>query len=236
MGAVAAIFLASLLGSAHCAAMCGPFVAFYSVGAGPGRRSGLHAAYSLGRLAAYATLGAVAGALGAGVESLGALAGVSRAAAVVAGVVMVLWGVDTLAARLGSRRGLLHPPAALQRTVQRIGQGLRSVSPAQRALLTGASTALLPCGWLYAFVAASGGTASPWLGALTMAVFWTGTLPVMVSLGLGLQRLAGPLRERLPLVTATAVVAIGLLTIAGRLEPPHLHAGSAPAAAHGSHR
>jgi hypothetical protein len=52
-----------------------------------------------------------------------------------------------------------------------------------------------------------------------MLVFWTGTVPVMATLGLGLQRLAGPLRRSLPLVTAAVVVAIGLLTIAGRMQP-----------------
>lgn len=51
-----------------------------------------------------------------------------------------------------------------------------------------------------------------------MAVFWTGTLPVMLSLGAGLQRLTGPLRARLPVVTAATVVVLGLLTISGRLQ------------------
>jgi uncharacterized protein len=88
-----------------------------------------------------------------------------------------------------------------------------------RGLVTGLSTALLPCGWLYAFVAAAGGTGSPGRGMFVMSVFWVGTLPVMATLGFGLQRLAGPVRRSLPLVTATVVVAIGLLTIAGRLRP-----------------
>jgi sulfite exporter TauE/SafE len=53
-----------------------------------------------------------------------------------------------------------------------------------------------------------------------MVVFWTGSLPVMVTVGYGLQRLAGPLRARLPIVTAATVVVIGLFTIAGRLQLP----------------
>jgi hypothetical protein len=42
----------------------------------------------------------------------------------------------------------------------------------------------------------------------------------MVTVGYGLQRLAGPLRARLPIVTAATVVVIGLFTIAGRLQLP----------------
>ena len=42
---------ASLLGSVHCAAMCGGFVCLYS-GAGPARHTGAapHAAYNAGRI------------------------------------------------------------------------------------------------------------------------------------------------------------------------------------------
>lgn len=218
MGAALGIFLASLAGSPHCAAMCGPFVAFYSAGAAASRGAP-HAAYNAGRLVAYVVLGFVAGALGAGIDRLGALAGVARAAAIVAGAVMVLWGLDTLVALAGRRVGVLHAPATLQRLATGLVRRVGGMPPTARGALIGLATALLPCGWLYAFVAAAAGTASPARGALVMALFWGGTLPVMAALGLGLQRLAGPLRARLPLVTATAVVAIGLLTIAGRLRP-----------------
>lgn len=240
MGAAIGIFLASLAGSPHCAAMCGPFVAFYSAGA-PGIRGRLHLAYSGGRLLSYATLGVIAGAIGSGVERLGALAGIARGAAIVAGVLMVVWGLDTIVALMGHRLGVLHAPPALQRAVTRVLTRVGALPPFARAGITGLATALLPCGWLYAFVAAAGGTASPVRGAFVMLLFWTGTLPIMVGLGMGLQRLAGPLRARLPLVTATAVVAIGLLSIAGRLRPMHMTMhrtpdGLVPTSQHGDHR
>jgi sulfite exporter TauE/SafE len=221
MEAALGILLASLAGSAHCAAMCGPFVAFAAAGSASGTSRGRFiAAYNAGRLVAYASLGLAAGSLGAGVDRLGGLAGISRAAAVVAGSVMVLWGLDTILAMTGRRVARLHPPAALQRAVTRAIGSVQSLAPSGRAAVTGLATALLPCGWLYAFVAAAGGTGSPWYGALLMVVFWTGSLPVMVTVGYGLQRLAGPLRARLPIVTAATVVVIGLFTIAGRLQLP----------------
>jgi sulfite exporter TauE/SafE len=231
MSAALGILLASLAGSPHCAAMCGPFVAFYATGASPAApRRWMHLAYNGGRLVAYLALGIVAGALGAGIERAGALVGIARGAAIVAGVLMVAWGLDTLVAVLGWRRSVLHVPPALQRAVSRVLRAAGGMPATLRAGATGLATALLPCGWLYAFVAAAAGTASPAHGALVMLLFWGGTLPVMVGLGLGVQRLAGPLRARLPLVTATAVVAIGLLTITGRLRPiPIPVAGAEPA-------
>jgi sulfite exporter TauE/SafE len=219
MEAVLGIFVASLVGSPHCAAMCGPFLAFAA--AGSDARSPRWIAtgsYHGGRLVSYVGLGIVAGSLGAGVERLGGLAGVSRAAAIVAGMLMVAWGADTILALRG-HRSRFHPPPALQRALGSVTRRVTGLPGTTRAFVTGAATALLPCGWLYAFVAAAGGTGSPARAALVMLFFWTGTLPVMAALGLGLQRLSGPLRKSLPLVTASVVVAIGLLTIAGRLRP-----------------
>lgn len=236
METVVGIFMASLAGSPHCAAMCGPFLAFAAAAdeGPPGRRPLRLGAYHAGRLSAYVTVGLVAGALGSGVERVGAVAGVARAAAIVAGTVMVIWGAGTVVALSGRRIGVLHPPAALQRALHGVVRSATTMRPWARAAVTGLASALLPCGWLYAFAAAAGGTASPWRAALVMIVFWTGTLPVMVTLGAGLVRLAGPLRQRLPVVTASAVVVIGLLTITGRLRPPTLHAPSADV--HAAHR
>jgi sulfite exporter TauE/SafE len=52
-----------------------------------------------------------------------------------------------------------------------------------------------------------------------MAVFWLGTLPVMLGLGVGLVALAGPLRRHVPAVCAVAMIVVGLLAVAGRVRP-----------------
>jgi sulfite exporter TauE/SafE len=70
------------------------------------------------------------------------------------------------------------------------------------------------------FVAAAGATASPFWGGLVMVAFWAGTVPVMAGLGLAAQSLLGPLRRRLPVVTAAALVVLGLLAMAGKLGVP----------------
>lgn len=217
------VLVASLLGSMHCAAMCGGFVCFYAGGAEPGAtplRS--HALYNTGRLATYITLGFVAGAVGASLDRAGALAGVSRAAAIVAGTILMVWGASTVLALNGIRLPVL-PHSAQSRfgaPIARVIRALRDQPPAVRALGTGIVTTLIPCGWLYAFVATAAGTGGPLSGAAVMMVFWTGTLPVMVALGLGVQRLLDPMRRRLPALSAAVVMVLGLLSLTGHLRPP----------------
>ena len=87
------IFVASLLGSLHCASMCGPFAAFALMR--DARRGAwlIQALYHGGRLLAYATLGAVAGAFGATLDFGGSLLGIGRVAGVAAGAMGSAWGV-----------------------------------------------------------------------------------------------------------------------------------------------
>jgi sulfite exporter TauE/SafE len=217
------VLAASLVGSLHCAGMCGGFVAFYT-GAG-GRRQGLgHAAYNIGRLAAYATLGALAGALGAALDLASAPAGIQRGAAVLAGALIALWGTRTLLETAGVRMARLEPPAALRGAVARGVAAVAARPPATRALVIGLLTGLLPCGWLYAFIVTAAGTGDALRGAGLMAVFWLGTLPVMAGLAVAVQALAGSLRRWVPAVCAVAMIVVGLLAVAGRARAPERHA------------
>ena len=214
-----AVLAASLLGSPHCAGMCGGFVCFYSGSEAGGRRVIPHLAYNGGRLASYLALGLIAGAIGARLDRMGATVGVGRAAAIVAGVAMILWGGAALLRALGVRLPLAGRFPALRAPFARALRAVHAQPPAVRALVVGLVTTLLPCGWLYAFVATAAGTGSAAGGVLVMAAFWAGTLPVMAGLGIAAQGLFGTLGRRLPVVTASALVVIGLLTVAGRFLP-----------------
>lgn len=215
---IAAVFLASLVGSLHCAGMCGAFVAFAvaDTEGRPGQRAALSAAYHGGRLITYVALGVAAGSVGALLDLSGALVGISRAAMMLAGAVMVLFGISAAMAAFGKRPIRVPVPAAMRRMLTAGHQLAMRFSPVRRALVIGLLTTLLPCGWLYAFAAVAGGTASPLWGGVTMAVFWAGTLPVLVSLGVGVQRLSGALGRRLPHATAVLLIVVGLWTLAGR--------------------
>ena len=232
-----AVLVASLVGSPHCAGMCGGFVCFYA-GSGAGARGAWrgHAAYHLTRLAGYLVLGGVAGALGGAIDSAGRSAGLARAAAVASGALMVAWGLSRIALLQGIHVGL--PPVSgfgtrLQLLIASRLRAMRNRTGTARAAMLGGLTTLLPCGWLYAFVVTAGGTGSALSGLLVMLAFWIGTLPMLVSLAVGVQRAAGPLARRLPLASAVLLVAIGLLSITGRLHAPAAHSShAAPAAVH----
>jgi hypothetical protein len=212
-----AVLGASLLGSVHCAAMCGGFVCLYT-GTGPARHTGAapHVAYNGGRLVSYLLLGVVAGAIGGGVDRVGSIAGVGRLAAIVGGTLMVVWGGSTLLAALGVRVPQGATPRVIQAALTSLLVRFRHRSAAERGLATGLLTTLLPCGWLYVFVATAGGTGHVIDAVAVMVFFWLGTLPMMVTLGLGAQRLFGTFQRRLPLVSAGAAVVLGALSMAGR--------------------
>jgi len=227
----------SLLGSPHCAGMCGGFVCFYAGQDGRGR-FWAHAAYNLGRLVSYLALGLAAGALGHGLDAAGAGAGLHGAAAVASGTVMVLWGAASLAAALGARLPRVPAPAFAH---TRFAAAMRAVHgrPAPvRALALGLVTTLLPCGWLWVYVATAAGTGSIATALLVMAAFWLGTVPMMAGLGVLAQGALGPLRRRLPVLTAGVLVVLGLATIGGHfrhgmMAGPGAHC--APAVGHVGH-
>ncbi len=230
---VLSVLGASLVGSPHCAGMCGGFVCFV---AGQDRRLAPQLAYHGGRLAAYAALGALAGTFGLGLQRAGELAGVAHGAAIVAGAVMVLWGGAQLARALGfapwgapANAVPPTPPAvpARGRAIVALLRLVRAQSPEVRSLTIGLASGLLPCGFLWAFVAAAASTGHPLLGALAMTAFWAGTLPVLTGLGWLAQRAIAPLSRRLPILAGSALIVIGLLTIAGKFRPIPLVPGAA---------
>lgn len=216
----AGIAATSLVGSVHCVAMCGPLVGMH----GGARSVRLALVHALGRLATYAVLGAIAGALGSAIDLAGDLAHVQRAATIVAGAVIVAAGVISILRRPAVRGP--KPSAFGDALVQ-----IRTTKPARRAWLMGALTGLIPCGWLWAFAITAAGTGSALAGAAVMGVFWLGTVPAMT----GVLAFAGPviarIRARMPTVTAVALIAIGLGTLALRwrdagatqVAHPHCH-------------
>ena len=63
------VLVASIVGSVHCIAMCGPLVGLH----GGAKTLRLSLVHSLGRLTTYVVLGAVAGLIGSAVDLAGRL-------------------------------------------------------------------------------------------------------------------------------------------------------------------
>lgn len=215
---ISAILLASLLGSLHCAGMCGAFVAFAVTGGAstPRERAMLHGGYHAGRLVVYAALGAAAGLAGSAIDLGGSLLGLQRVAAISAGALMMAAGVLTILRLRGVQLAHLGVPRAFERWLLAGHRFAGERPPMIRALMTGLLTTLLPCGWLYAFVITAAGTAHAGMGAAAMVAFWLGTLPVLVAVGTLAQRATGALGRHLPVVTALLVTGVGLFTVIDR--------------------
>lgn len=229
---LATVLGASLLGSLHCAGMCGPLVAFAV--SGDSRLNGhpiaLNTAYHLGRLATYLVIGAVCGAVGAALDQGGLLVGLQSAAAIVGGALMIAIGVVAGLRQLGVGIASTRTPAFVQKLIATGHRAAAALPPTQRALAIGLLSGLLPCGWLWVFALTAAGTGSAVWGALTMLAFWLGTVPILLGLGLSVQRLTALLGRRLPAATAILVILLGVLTAAQRMSLPAF-AGNHPSAA-----
>ncbi|MEN8162945.1 MAG: sulfite exporter TauE/SafE family protein [Acidobacteriota bacterium] len=215
------VFLASLAGSLHCAGMCGGLVVFYS---GTDATKGVqrliaHGVYNAGRLIGYLLLGAAAGAIGGVINLAGSLAGLQRIAMPIAGTMMILWGLGAIAQIRGVK--LFGPSSGSGRFSQMVRRSFAVVArrpPAVRAAAVGLLSALLPCGWLWAFVITAAGTASIQGGLAVMAAFWAGTVPILLAIGFGAQAMALPFRRHAPMVTAILLVVIGVVAVVRRPE------------------
>ena len=209
------VFVTSLLGSLHCAGMCGPFVLF-CVGTEnlkPRSHLAVQVAYHGGRLVTYTFLGIVAGLIGRAMDEAGTILGFQRIAMIAAGALMVLFGVVVLLRIWGVRIGKLDIPEPVRRFFVRGQAFAQSQHPVVRALIIGLLSILLPCGWLYLYVFAAAGTGSPWYGGLTMVAFWLGTVPVLAALGVGVQTFLAPFRQHLPTVMAMVLIAAGSMVV-----------------------
>ena len=207
-----AALLTGLLGGAHCVAMCGGIATGFSVHS----RGWLAALQpNLGRVAGYVLAGAVVGGLGGGLLGVARMPYLGTAMRALVGIVLILAGL-----RMLDRKGRLPrfaggPGNRLWRALQPLQRRLLPADTAGKRIALGMLWGWMPCGLSTTLLAAAWLSASALHGALTMAAFGLGTLPVMVSLtwagariGQRLQR--GPLRTGAGLL----VIASGLLTLA----------------------
>ena len=197
-------FILGLVGSLHCAGMCGPLALALPAGqrSGAGYIAG-RVVYNLGRIVTYCGLGIAFGLLGqtlllAGIQrwvSLGL--GVALLAGLLTSRKLALWRPV-----LGSVEGLKHRMAAL----------LRRPSLASLGTL-GLLNGLLPCGLVY--VACAGATATGGIvsGSGYMAVFGAGTVPLMLAIGLSGKLVPVPLRLKLRKAIPVSVCLLAALLI-----------------------
>lgn len=221
-----AVAIASLVGSLHCAGMCGPIAALASgssqkcdsaSGCESKRRPrGTTLCYQAGRLLTYLVIGIIAGSLGAALDLGGDLVGWQRGAAWIAGLTSVTIGAAVLIRMWWGKYFHLPLPKFLTQFIVSVRKLSATWSPRKRAWALGMVTGLLPCGWLYTFVLVAAGTGTPWSGMLVMALLWAGAVPVLASLGWSASLLAPRLSRHATWVTAVIVILVGVTTIRSR--------------------
>ncbi|MCG6896410.1 MAG: sulfite exporter TauE/SafE family protein [Thiocapsa sp.] len=212
-------FVVGLLSAMHCIGMCGGIAGAlsYSLPAemrNRPRQLGIFVlAFNLGRIGSYALAGGVTGALGG---ALFELSGHSLpfeamrwlAAAVLVGIGLYIGGWFprfVLIERLG---------APFWRRLEPVGRRLLPVTTLPRAALFGMIWGWLPCGLVYSMLLSSPAQGGAWAGAIYMALFGAGTLPVLVAGGVFAGRLYRLGQDRRFQVAAgIAVMLLGLLTL-----------------------
>jgi uncharacterized protein len=213
------IAILGFLGSfGHCAGMCGPLTMAFSLSNSRNDKLAafrFHLLLNLGRIAAYALVGAAIGGLGSVLIAGGLLAGTGselrRAIALLTGTMLIWFGVVQIQPNLLPRLPLLHPMSH-----DRVGQAMSKLSaqknrwvPVGLGLLWG----LIPCGFLYAAQIKAAETGNPVLGAATMLAFGLGTGPTMLGVGFFAGRLSANRRSQLFRMGGWVTVAIGILTL-----------------------
>jgi len=198
-----AAFLQGLIGSVHCATMCGPFTLIL------GSSSKFNQLlYNVGRTVFYATAGLLLGFSGGTLNDLL----YSRLAAILGGALMLILAV-TIA--LPSLRPRAHLPASVTRKLVSLTSTPRNA--AATAILFGAISPLLPCGVLWPAFALALGTGNPVTGALVLVVFSLGTYPAMISIGLSGHSIVNAMKQPVWRITFSGVLfVVALVTIAGR--------------------
>lgn len=208
---LASALLMGLLGSTHCVVMCGGVVAMTCSALPLARRKGLRAqlpyvlAYNAGRIASYTAAGAVAGAIGASLATFVAVSHALLGLRFAAGVLMIAVGFY-MAGWGGALRWLERAGEPVWRRIAPLARRLVPVRTPGQALALGLLWGWMPCGLVYAALAASVTSGSFVGGAATMAAFGLGTLPMLVAMGSAAALVTRVARSRWIRVAAAVVV------------------------------
>lgn len=200
------LFVAGLLTSLHCIAMCGGInisqCASYQIDdtKSPLKPSML---YNVGRVFSYTIIGGVVGGLGSVVNFSGEANGI---VAIFAGVFMLLMGLNMLNIFPQLKKFNVRMPKFFGK---KINNSLNNRGPFYIGLLNG----LMPCGPLQSMQLYALGTGSILNGALSMFFFSIGTIPLMFGLGVASSLISNKLSHKIMKLGATLVMILGLIMI-----------------------
>jgi uncharacterized protein len=198
----------------HCIGMCGPLVTAFALGQrkvtdSRWRLTINFLTYHIGRLMSYTLIGALMGLIGSTVFLADEGVKIQGTLSILIGFLILLMTVGIAGWSPVSRFVEQSP---LKSFVSRRLAGLLSASSVPRRFGLGVANGFLPCGPVFSVAMIAAAAGSFWRGGLAMLVFGIGTVPVLVVLGLGVERLSAKAR-----VIFTRIGALFMLFIAVQL-------------------
>ncbi|WP_222983128.1 sulfite exporter TauE/SafE family protein [Flagellimonas meishanensis] len=205
---LASALVLGLLGSLHCLGMCGPIAFMLPLDRDNKAKKLMQmGVYHLGRALAYASMGLVFGFVGRGLY----LFDFQQKLSIVIGALMIV--LVLLPGKYLQRLGAARPIYGLVSKVKsRLGSELRKKTP-DTFLTIGFLNGFLPCGLVYMALLGAIALGNPWQGALYMALFGMGTIPLMTSVVFFSSFLRGETRKMIQKLVPVFVILIGTLFI-----------------------
>ncbi len=208
---LSAAFITGLLGSSHCALMCGGIASALPA---QNKNNPLRNALLLNtaRNTSYVLLGLIAGSISTGVIQLFPIQTLSTVARAAVGLVLILAALR-LIHNNNQFSWLNKPSQTLWRHVQPLQKHLPK-HPDARMLSQGFLWGFLPCGLSGTMLIAAWLSASPWQASLIMLSFGLGNLPAMTALSWSGVRLSGLLaKPKHRMAGGIAIASAGVLTL-----------------------
>lgn len=195
-------------GSLHCVGMCGPLVLALPLAAAE-RRQVLRQmlVYHSGRILTYAALGVLFGLLGKGM----AVAGFQKTLSIAAGLLMISMAFMTW--RFESILAAVPGFGTFTRKVQSAIGNLMRAHPGRATFSMGMLNGLLPCGMVYAALAGAISSAGIAEGAVFMAVFGMGTLPLLLAVSVLGRSFSVSVRQKIKFAQPILLSIAGLLLL-----------------------
>ncbi|MEN8202443.1 MAG: sulfite exporter TauE/SafE family protein [Bacteroidota bacterium] len=197
-----------LMGSFHCAGMCGPIaIALPLHGNSIPQKIFGGSLYNLGRTVTYGIMGAVFGLLGQGVQ----LIGFQQKISVIMGGLMI---ISVLFPSLFRNQYRMDKSwfSFVGRLKKSIAQ-LFSVRSYSSLFFIGLLNGLLPCGLVYMAIAGAIGMGDVLLGSLYMILFGLGTIPMLLSIAIAGNILNVAIRRKINRLIPVLVVIVGIFFV-----------------------
>ena len=225
------IFMIGLLGSVHCVGMCGGIVSALTVVSQPVKKFPVAVvtqttllqgdnvldsmlrviAYNSGRIASYATAGAIAGGIMGSVGTLVGMSAVQMAGYWLANLMLVALGLYLMDAWRGLSQ-LENGGQSIWRHIQPLMRHFVPLDNSLKMVAVGALWGWLPCGMVYSVLLTAMLSGSAVSGAMIMLAFGLGTLPTLVTIGLFGMRMKSLMQRRLVRrISGAIVLGFGLL-------------------------